>query len=491
VDEVSEKSALELSRLIRDKKQSVAEAVGAVLHAIKEKDAQIGAFITVTPEEALARAEAVQARIDAGEALSRLAGVPVAVKDNISTKGVKTTCASKMLENYIPVFDATVIEKMEQAGLIIVGKLNMDEFAMGGSCETGFFGPVRNPWDLSRVAGGTSGGSAAAVAGGEVPLALGTDTGGSIRRPCAFCGVTGIKPTYGAVSRHGLIAYASSMDQIGPMGRDIHDCAALLEIISGPDPMDGTCVIQKPLPFDRSVPESLDGLRIGLLRNDDSLVLAAAGALQDAKAKIEEFDMPPAEAAVWGYYAIASAEASSNLAKFDGLKAGHRAAGAKSLSEVYIQSRSEGFGYTVKERIMFGSLVLSSGYYDTAYRKAMKVRTQIKEAYDKLFERFDVILSPVAAGAAHKLGEQAGNPTEDFMADSYTVSVNLAGLPAVALPCGFTAQGLPVGFQLIGKAFSEPLLVRVASCYQNRTDFHTKTPVFEGAASSKGGTSSV
>jgi aspartyl-tRNA(Asn)/glutamyl-tRNA(Gln) amidotransferase subunit A len=478
-------SALELSVSIKSKKLGVAEAVGAYIELLEKNAGRINAFILASKDHALTRAKDVQARIDAGEALSPLAGVPIALKDNISTEGIATTCASKMLDGYVPVFNASVVDKLEQAGMIVVGKLNMDEFGMGGSSETGIYGPVRNPWDVSRVAGGSSGGSAAAVAGREIPLTLGSDTGGSIRQPCAFCGVTGIKPTYGAVSRYGLVAYASSLDQIGPIGMNIDDCAALLSIISGPDDKDSTCVIEKPFDFGESRAERLDGVRIGLPRNyfengiDGDVkraVLAAAKELETAGAQVEEFEMPLMDYMIPAYYVIACAEASSNLSRYDGLKYGHRSAAAKTLSEVYRLSRSEGFGMEVKRRILLGSFVLSSGYYDAYYKRALQTRALIRDAYSRLFGRFDMIISPVAPTTAYKLGENAGDPMKMYMGDIYTVSVNLAGLPAVSLPCGFDTQGLPVGFQIIGYAFAEEKLVGAARVYQKRTDYHLKKP---------------
>ena len=478
-------SALELSRLIREKKLGVTEAVNAYINQTEKTKNQYNAFITVSKKSALANAETVQTRINAGEAPSPLAGVPVALKDNISTAGTETTCASKMLNGYVPVFNATAVDKLEQAGMIVIGKLNMDEFAMGGSSETGAFGPVRNPWDISRVSGGSSGGSAAAVAGGEVPLSLGSDTGGSIRQPCSFCGVTGIKPTYGSVSRYGLIAYASSLDQIGPIGKNIDDCAALLSVISGPDKRDGTCIIEKPFNFKETHSERLDGVKIGLPRNYLSsgieedvkrAVLAAADELAAAGAQIEEFEMPLTDYIIHAYYIIACAEASSNLSRYDGLKYGYRSANAKTLSEVYRLSRSEGFGLEVKRRIMLGSFVLSSGYYDAYYKKALQARALVKDSYKQLFERFDMILSPVAPTTAYKIGENIDDPVKMYMGDVYTVPVNLAGLPAASLPCGFDKTGLPVGFQLIGDAFSEKKLIKAAAVYQRRTDYHTKKP---------------
>lgn len=478
-------NALELSVAIKEKKIGVVEAVSAYIDLIEKTDKQFNAFLAMSKDKALANAKAVQARIDSGESLSPLAGVPIAIKDNISTMGLATTCASKMLDGYTPVFNATAVEKLENAGMIVVGKLNMDEFAMGGSSETGVFGPVRNPWDVSRVSGGSSGGSVVAVMSHEIPLALGSDTGGSIRQPCSFCGATGIKPTYGSVSRYGLIAYASSLDQIGPIARNIDDCASLLSIISGPDDRDSTCVIEKPFSFDKKNTDRLDGVKIGLPRNyfasgiDDGVkqaVLAAAKEFEAAGAIIEEFDMPLMDYIIHAYYIIACAEASSNLSRYDGLKYGYRSTNAKTLSDVYRLSRNEGFGLEVKRRIMLGSFVLSSGYYDAYYKKALQVRALIKDAYNQLFKRFDMLISPVAPTAAYKIGENIDDPMKMYMGDIYTVSINLAGLPAVALPCGLNGQNLPVGFQLIGDAFSEEKLVGAAQVYQHRTDHHTKKP---------------
>ena len=478
-----EHCALELAAAIKAKKFSVPEVVSAYIDLIEKNDSQLNAFLALSKESALSRAKEIQSRLDKGEELSPLAGVPIALKDNISTTGIATTCASKMLEGYTPVFNAAVVEKLEQAGMIVVGKTNMDEYAMGGSSETGASGAVHNPWDIARVAGGSSGGSAAAVAAREIPAAIGSDTGGSIRQPCAFCGVTGIKPTYGAVSRYGLIAYASSLDQIGPIGQNIDDCAALLEIISGPDTRDSTCVIEKP--FDFGAKGGCQAFKIGLPRNyfesgidDDvkSAVLSAAKELEAAGAKVEEFEMPLMDYLIPTYYIIACAEASSNLSRYDGLKYGYRSANANTLSEVYRLSRSEGFGMEIKRRIMLGSFVLSSGYYDAYYKKALQARALIKDAYNKLFKQFDMILSPTAPTTAYKLGENVGDPIKMYMGDIYTVSINLAGLPAVALPCGFDAAGLPVGFQLIGDAFSENKLIAAARAFQERTPYHTKSP---------------
>ncbi|MCL2069773.1 MAG: Asp-tRNA(Asn)/Glu-tRNA(Gln) amidotransferase subunit GatA [Treponema sp.] len=489
--DIANLSALELSSAIKAGKLSVVEAVSAYLERIKESGKKHNTFLAVAEDKALQRAKELQARINAKEDISPLAGVPIGLKDNISTLGIETNCASKALGGYKPVFNATVVDRLEQAGMIVVGKLNMDEFAMGGSSETGFFGPVRNPWDISRVAGGSSGGSAAAVAAGEIPLALGSDTGGSIRQPCSFCGVTGIKPTYGAVSRYGAVAFASSLDQIGPIAQNIDDCAALLSVISGPDEKDSTCIIQRPVGqspdgfTQANSSGSLPGLKIGLPVNylsggiDEDIknaVLKTAKEFEEAGAKLEEFEMPLMDYMVHAYYIIACAEASSNLSRFDGLQYGYRSEKAKTLSEVYRLSRSESFGLEVKRRIMLGSFVLSSGYYDAYYRKALQARSLIKDAYKSLFERFDIILSPVAPSSAYRIGENINDTMKMYTGDIYNVSVNLAGLPAVALPCGFDSQGMPVGFQLIGDAFAEEKLIQAARVYQARTGHHAKRP---------------
>jgi aspartyl-tRNA(Asn)/glutamyl-tRNA(Gln) amidotransferase subunit A len=477
-------TALGLSALIKAKKLSVMEATSAYFEKIEKNDSKYNAFLSVSKEKALACAKEIQSRLDKGETLSPLAGVPIAIKDNISTTGIETTCASKMLKGYTPVFNAAVIDKLEKAGMIVIGKVNMDEYAMGGSSETGIKGPVHNPWDVARVAGGSSGGSAASVIAGETPIALGSDTGGSIRQPCSFCGVTGIKPTYGSVSRYELLAYASSLDQIGPIGQNIDDCAALLSIISGPDSRDSTCVIEKPFEFGK--PKSkLENVKIGLPRNyygsgiDDEVknaVLAVAKELEASGAIIEEFEMPLMDYMIPTYYIIACAEASSNLSRYDGLKYGYRSPNAQSLSEVYRLSRNEGFGLEVKRRIMLGSFVLSSGYYDAYYKKALQVRALIKDAYTNLFKKYDMILSPVAPTTAYKIGDNIGDPMKMYMGDIYTVSINLAGLPSAALPCGFDSTGLPIGFQLIGDAFSENKLIDAARVYQSRTKYHSKRP---------------
>ena len=481
--EIRDMTALEMGRLIKERKLGCAEAATAVLEAISSTDGELGAYISIQKDRAIAAALKVQARLDAGEALPPLAGVPVSIKDNICTKDVPTTCGSKMLEDFKPVYDATVVEKLAAAGAVPVGKLNMDEFAMGGSTETSYFGAAKNPWNTRRVPGGSSGGAAAAVAAGEAVYAIASDTGGSIRQPCSFCGVSGIKPTYGSVSRYGLVAYASSLDQIGPIGKDIRDCAAALQILSGSDGRDSTSVMERPFDFSGSFTGDVKDMAIGLPVNylSDGIepdvrqaVTRAAKTFESLGARVEEFTMPMMEYAVPAYYIIACAEAGSNLSRYDGIKYGYRSGNAGSLSDVYLGSRSEGFGIEVKRRIMLGSFVLSAGYYDAYYHKALQVRGLIRDAFNQAFQKYDMILSPVAPTAAYKLGENITDPLKMYLGDIYTVSVNLAGLPAVAIPCGFGQSAMPVGMQLIGREFSEPVLVRAADAFQQSTDWHKR-----------------
>jgi aspartyl-tRNA(Asn)/glutamyl-tRNA(Gln) amidotransferase subunit A len=460
-------TAQELAKKIKEKKISVQEAAESCIKNIEKYNKNFNTFITVANKSYLDKAKEIQARIDKGEELSSLAGVPVALKDNILTKGIRTTCASKMLGNFEPVFNATVAEKLENAGMLVIGKLNMDEFAAGG-CEE--FGAVCNPWNVTRIAA-----EGAAIAAGQAPLAL---AGGGVRKTGSFCGVTEIKPTYGSVSRFGITAFTSSFDQASPVGQDINDCAALLSVISGPDEKDGTCVIKEPFNFDDSKNDKADvhGVKIGIMQNfhanDDvkNAVLASAKEFEAAGALVENFEMPFMDYIIPVYYIIGCAEASSNLAKYDGLKYGYRSPDAKTLSDVYRLSRSEGFGFDIKKRIMLGSLVLSSDYYDAYFRKALQARTLIKDAYNKLFERFDLIISPFAPVVSQK-------PDEPAAEDIYAASVNLAGLPAATLPCGFDSLGMPVGFQLIGSAFCENKIVNAARVYQSRTDYHKKRTV--------------
>ncbi len=481
----SNKTALEIGRMIKNKEVSSVEVTKQMLENIKNTEKNINAYTSVLEDKALENAKKVQEKIDSGEELSPLAGVPMAIKDNICTKGINTTCGSKMLESFIPPYNATVTDKLDAAGAVVLGKLNMDEFAMGGSTETSYFGPTKNPWDLERVPGGSSGGSAAAVAADEAIYTLGSDTGGSIRQPCSFCGVSGIKPTYGAVSRYGLVAFASSLDQIGPVGRDIKDCAAVLEIISGHDLKDSTSIKDSVFDFSNSFTGDAKGLKIGIPQNyfGDGLdtdvkeaVLKVSENLKSLGAEISEFEMPVVDYAIPAYYVVACAEASSNLSRYDGIKYGFRSEKGDGILDVFYNSRSEGFGMEVKRRIMLGSFVLSSGYYDAYYKKGLRVRGLIKNNFDEAFSKYDMILSPTAPTTAFKLGENTSDPLKMYLGDIYTVSVNLAGIPAVNIPCGFGKNGMPIGMQLIGKAFSEPVLVKAAYAFQSNTDFHLKKP---------------
>ena len=474
-------SALELGKKIKAKEITVAEAVKAQLEIIKIREPEYKCYITVLEEDAYKQAEEVQRKIDAGEFdHSPLAGVPMAVKDNICTKGAKTSCASKILYNFKPVYDATVIEKLKQAGAVIIGKTNMDEFAMGSTTETSFYGETKNPWNPECVPGGSSGGSAAAVAAEEAFYALGSDTGGSIRQPAGYCGVTGIKPTYGTVSRYGLIAYASSLDQIGTIGRNISDCAAALEVISGHDGKDSTSAPKESYRYTDALIDDVKGLRIGIPKDylgagiEEEVkqgIRESAKLLEEKGAIIEEFELHAVEYAVPSYYVIACAEASSNLSRFDGVKYGYRTPEYDGLQDVYKKTRSEGFGNEVKRRMMIGAFVLSSGYYDAFYNKALKVRAIINQGFQKAFEKYDIILGPTAPQTAPKLGESLADPLKMYLSDIYTVSVNLAGLPAVSLPCGRDKSGLPIGLQMIGKHFGEKDIIRAAYSFEQSVKY--------------------
>ncbi len=473
-------SALELGRKIKNKEITAVEAAKAQIEKIKANDDSYHCYITVMEQEAIKRAEEIQQRIDAGEFKdSPLAGVPMAVKDNICTKGTKTTCGSKILNNFIPPYNATVIEKLEKAGAVIIGKTNMDEFAMGSTTETSDFGVTNNPRNTEHVPGGSSGGSAAAVAADEAFYALGSDTGGSIRQPSAFCGVTGIKPTYGTVSRYGLVAYASSLDQIGPIARNVSDCAAVLDVISGHDAKDSTSVATEAYEYTSALVDDVKGMKIGIPKGylgaglDEEIkksILAAAEVFEKKGAIVKEFELDAVDFAIPAYYVIASAEASSNLSRYDGMKYGYRTENFEGLQDVYKKTRSEGFGNEVKRRMMIGAFVLSSGYYDAYYNKALKVKAIIKEGFDKAFAEFDVILGPTAPSTAPKLGESLADPLKMYLGDIYTVSVNLAGLPAISLPCGTDSKGLPIGMQLIGKHFGEKEIIRAAYSFEQSRD---------------------
>ncbi len=473
-------TAVELGRKIKAGELTATQAVEASLEAISAREEAVKSFLAVDAAGALKRAGEVQARIDAGELTGPLAGVPMAVKDNMCTRGLLTTCASKILYNYIPTYTAEVVKRLEEAGAVLIGKTNMDEFAMGSTTETSAFGATKNPWNIGHVPGGSSGGSCAAVAAEEVPFALGSDTGGSIRQPSAFCGVTGIKPTYGTVSRYGLIAYGSSLDQIGPVARDVTDCAVILETIACHDEKDSTSLKREDTRFSRGLVDDVQGMRIGIPRDylgeglDPEVraaVLSAAGVLKDKGAVLEEFDLGLTQYAIPAYYVAACAEASSNLARFDGVKYGYRAPEYEGLHHMYKKSRSQGFGAEVKRRIMLGSFVLSSGYYDAYYLKALRVKALIKQAFDKAFERFDVILGPAAPTTAPRLGESLANPLQMYLGDIYTVSVNLAGLPGISLPCGLSSQGLPIGLQMIGDCFREQTIIRAAYSFEQTRQY--------------------
>ena len=479
-------TALELGGLIQKGEVSPTQAAKAALARMGAEQGKNNAFVTTLDEETvLKQAAEVERRLAAGEALSPLAGVPMALKDNICTKGVKTTCASKILGDFTPPYDATAAEKLKAVGGVLLGKLNMDEFAMGSTSETSYAGPVKNPWDLTRAAGGSSGGAAAAVAAGEVWYAIGSDTGGSIRQPAAYCGVTGMKPTYGTVSRYGLIAYASSLDQMGPIARSAADCAAVLDVIQGKDPRDGTSLDAPAGGLLASLTGNLKGKKIGLPIDcfgeglDPEVraaVLAAAEVLKACGATVEEFALPVMEYVVPTYYIIAAAEASSNLSRFDGVKYGWRAESYETLGDLYTMTRTQGFGTEVKRRILLGTFVLSSGYYDAYYKKALQVKAVIKKAFDEAFTKYDLLLTPVAPTTAPKLGESLSDPLKMYLSDIYTVSVNLAGLPALSMPCGFDGKGMPIGAQLIGPPLGDGMVLNGAHAFQQETDWHKKAP---------------
>ena len=486
-------TAVELGKKIKAKEVSVEEAVQAAIDAIEKKEESVHSFVTVDKEGALTRAKEVQKLIDDGTLSGPLAGVPVAIKDNMCTKGLLTTCSSKILYNFLPTYTAEAVERLEKAGAVIIGKTNMDEFAMGSTTETSAFGETRNPWNLEHVPGGSSGGSCAAVAAEECSFALGSDTGGSIRQPSSFCGVTGIKPTYGTVSRYGLIAYGSSLDQIGPVAKDVTDCATILEAISSYDKKDSTSVKRDDYHFTEALVDDVKGLKIGIPKDyfkegiDEDVknaVLSAAKTLEEKGAIVEEFDLGLVEYAIPAYYVIACAEASSNLARFDGVKYGYRTKEYEGLHNMYKKTRSEGFGAEVKRRIMLGSFVLSSGYYDAYYLKALRTKALIKKEFDKAFEKYDIILGPAAPTTAPKLGESLKDPIQMYLGDIYTISVNLAGLPGISLPCGEDGNGLPIGLQLIGDCFEEKKIIRAAYAFE-QTRNYKHSPIAEDCAAQK------
>lgn len=467
-------TATTLAAKIKAGETSAIEATKAVLEQIEKTEELYNCYVTIDKDGALKQAEEIQSKIESGELVSPLAGVPVAIKDNICTEGMLTTCSSKILGSFVPTFSAEVVENLKKAGAVIIGKTNMDEFAMGSTTETSAYGVTRNPKNPEHVPGGSSGGSAAAVAANECFYALGSDTGGSIRQPAGYCGVVGMKPTYSTVSRYGLIAYGSSLDQIGPLCKDVTDCATILDIISSHDTKDSTSVGKKT-DYAKALVNDVKGMKIGIPRDyfgeglDSEVkeaVLNAAKVLESRGAILEEFDLGLVEYAIPAYYTIAAAEASSNLERFDGIKYGYRTEEFNDLHNMYKKTRSEGFGAEVKRRIMLGSFVLSSGYYDAYYLKALKVKALIKKAFDDAFSKYDVILGPVAPTTAPKLGESLSDPIKMYLGDIYTISINLAGLPAISLPCGTASNGLPIGLQLIGDCYKENNIIQTAYTYE-------------------------
>ena len=481
-------TAVELGKKIKAKEISVTEATQAYLDQIEKVENDVHSYVTIDKEGALKRAEEVQKMIDDGTLRSPLAGVPVAIKDNMCTKGTRTTCSSKILENFVPTFTSEAVLNLEKAGAVIIGKTNMDEFAMGSTTETSYYGVTRNPWNLEHVPGGSSGGSCAAVAAGECAYALGSDTGGSIRQPSSFCGVTGIKPTYGTVSRYGLIAYGSSLDQIGPIAKDVTDCATILETIASHDVKDSTSV-EREYDFTSALTDDVKGMKIGIPRDyfGDGLsadvkeqILNAVKVLEEKGAVVEEFDLSLVKYAIPAYYIIADAEASSNLARFDGVKYGYRTEEYEGLHNMYKKTRSEGFGAEVKRRIMLGSFVLSSGYYDAYYLKALRTKALIKQAFDKAFAKYDMIVAPAAPTTAPELGKSLSDPMKMYLSDIYTISVNLAGLPGISIPVGKDSKGLPVGMQLIGDCFQEKKIIQAAYTFEQTRTYEATQFVKEG-----------
>ena len=481
-------TAVELGKKIKAKEISVTEATQVYLDQIEKVENDVHSYVTIDKEGALKRAEEVQKMIDDGTLLSHLAGVPVAIKDNMCTKGTRTTCSSKILENFVPTFTSEAVLNLEKAGAVIIGKTNMDEFAMGSTTETSYYGVTRNPWNLGHVPGGSSGGSCAAVAAGECAYALGSDTGGSIRQPSSFCGVTGIKPTYGTVSRYGLIAYGSSLDQIGPIAKDVTDCATILETIASHDVKDSTSV-EREYDFTSALTDDVKGMKIGIPRDyfGDGLsadvkeqILNAVKILEEKGAVVEEFDLSLVKYAIPAYYIIADAEASSNLARFDGVKYGYRTEEYEGLHNMYKKTRSEGFGAEVKRRIMLGSFVLSSGYYDAYYLKALRTKALIKQAFDKAFAKYDMIVAPAAPTTAPELGKSLSDPMKMYLSDIYTISVNLAGLPGISIPVGKDSKGLPVGMQLIGDCFQEKKIIQAAYTFEQTRTYEAPQFVKEG-----------
>ncbi len=478
--EITELTVHELQEKLKNKELTIKEITEAYANRIDEKEKDVQAFVTVLTDSAKKKAEEIQNKIDSREIKGEFAGIPIGIKDNICTKGVKTTCSSKMLENFVSPYDATVMEKINNENMINLGKLNMDEFAMGGSTEYSYFYPTKNPWNLNKVPGGSSGGSAAAVASNMVPWALGSDTGGSIREPASFCGVVGLKPTYGLVSRYGLVAFASSLDQIGPITKDVRDSAILLNIIAGHDKKDTTSVELEKKDYTKCLKNDVKGLKIGVPKEfyaegiNEEVKETLNKAIERYKklgAEIEEFSLDIAKYSLASYYIIACAEASSNLGRFDGIRYTYRTGEFKNLKELYKKSRSEGFGPEVKRRIILGTYVLSSGYYDAYYKKAQQVRTLVMNEFNKAFEKYDVILVPTSPTTAFDIGSKSNNPLEMYLADICTVSVNIAGLPGISIPCGVDKEGMPIGMQLIGNKFCEETILNAAYTFEQDLKF--------------------
>ena len=480
-------TAVELGKKIKSGEVRVVDAVNAAFDQIEAVEKDINSYVTVyKKEEVLEKAEHIQKLIDEGQLTGPLAGVPVAIKDNMCTRDKLTTCSSKILGNFYPTYSAEAVINLEKAGAVIIGKTNMDEFAMGSTTETSFYGPTKNPWNKEHVPGGSSGGSCAAVAAEECSYALGSDTGGSIRQPSSFCGVTGIKPTYGTVSRYGLIAYGSSLDQIGPVAKDVTDCATILETIASYDSKDSTSVKRDDYNFTEALVEDVKGLKIGIPKDYlgeglepevKKAILKAVDVLKDKGAIVEEFDLSLVEYAIPAYYVIASAEANSNLSRFDGVKYGYRTEEYNGLHNMYKKTRSEGFGEEVKRRIMLGSFVLSSGYYDAYYLKALRTKALIKKAFDEAFAKYDVIIGPAAPTTAPKLGDSLSDPIKMYLGDIYTISVNLAGLPGISVPCGQDSNGLPIGMQIIGDCFKEKNIIRAAYTFEQAKNSYDRCDV--------------
>lgn len=484
--ELYEWTVHELLEKLEKNETTIEEITKSYQERISDKEKEVQAFITIS-EDAIEEAKRIDEKRAEKETISKLAGIPIGIKDNICTKGIKTTCASKMLENFIAPYDATVMEKIKEQELINLGKLNMDEFAMGGSTEYSYFKKTRNPWNLNKVPGGSSGGSAAAVAANMVPWALGSDTGGSIRQPASFCGIVGLKPTYGLVSRYGLVAFASSLDQIGTLTKDVTDSAILLNVIAGHDEKDTTSANREKVDYTKALMQDVKGLKIGVPKEyfQEGLDPEVKASIQQVIEKytqlgaiVEECSLDVAQYALATYYIIACAEASSNLGRFDGIRYGHRTQDFENLRDIYRNSRSEGFGEEVKRRIILGTYVLSSGYYDAYYKKAQQVRTLVKKEFARNFEKYDVILTPTAANVAFDIGSKTTDPLQMYLADICTVPVNIAGLPGISVPCGVNSQNMPIGFQLIGKPFAEETILQAAYTYEQNSDFKKYKPEF-------------